>query len=78
MNDEIATKTCTSCKQTFFKTLFPSLKGSECVECMRARNKKYQKQFGKDPKRKWKNNLLFGKKNNAFEWERHLDLQKIT
>jgi len=78
MIEEIATKMCTSCKQTFFKTLFPSLKGSECQECMRERNKKYQKQFGRDPKRRWTNGRLFDKNPNAFEWERHLHLKKIT
>jgi hypothetical protein len=70
------TKTCSRCKKTDFGALFPSLKGKECHECMSARNKKYNKLLGRDPKRRWRNNTLFGKKNDMFEWERHLDLQE--
>lgn len=77
MADEVASKACSVCKKVIFKALFPSLRHSECKACSAIRNKKYAKRFGRDPKMKWKNNLLFGKKSNQFEWESHIDLQKI-
>lgn len=77
MPDQIATKTCTKCKQTFYKALFPSLKHSECKECSAARRKEYNKRFGRDSRLKWRSNLLYSKRDGLFEWERHLDLHKI-
>jgi hypothetical protein len=75
---EVATKTCSACKRVIYKALFPSLKHSECRECSAQRRKQYNKRFARDPRLKWRNNLLFGRKDHQFEWEKHIDLQEIN